>query len=145
MISDLLTLGVAGAAAHFLLYRALVTRWLWSRYPHRLDAFVACSACTGFWVGLGIGFYWRWSGTDALGLHADLPALPVAAGAATMVVSPAVAWVQIAALERLGVPETETAPIEPTEQSIPEHIALEKTQMRPLLELAREDAEKTEG
>lgn len=101
-MNDLLLLGVLGAAAHYLLYRALITRWLWSRYPARLDAFLSCSACTGFWIGAGVGLYWRYRGISSLGLQADDPALILASALACLAVAPIVAWLQIAALERLG-------------------------------------------
>jgi hypothetical protein len=42
-------------AAFYLLAQARITEPIWSRYPDRLDAFMQCSACTGFWYGLGCG------------------------------------------------------------------------------------------
>lgn len=40
------------AALFYLGSRALVTSWLWSRYPRRLAQFMDCPYCTGFWYGL---------------------------------------------------------------------------------------------
>lgn len=34
--------------------RALITRFLWSRYPRWLATFMDCPACVGFWWGLGL-------------------------------------------------------------------------------------------
>lgn len=31
--------------------RAVITRALWSRYPHGVASFMDCPACTGFWWG----------------------------------------------------------------------------------------------
>lgn len=39
------------SAAFYLGSRALITGWLWSRYPRRLATFMDCAACTGFWYG----------------------------------------------------------------------------------------------
>lgn len=104
---DLVLLAIVGAAAHFLLYRALVTRWLWSRYPAWIDSFFSCSACTGFWLGLGVGIYWHLHARPSFTLPAGDPVVPIVAAASTMVLSPMVAWLQTWSLERLGysVPE----------------------------------------
>ena len=101
-MTDLLYLGVAGAAAHFLLYRALITRWLWSRYPKAIEPFFACSACTGFWIGAAVGFLWMARGIPALGLAADDPILPAASGVMTMVMAPIVSFLHLWALEQLS-------------------------------------------
>lgn len=50
-------------ALFYLSSQAEITRWLWSRYPERLDAFLSCPACSGFWWGLGcasLGWWQRW-------------------------------------------------------------------------------------
>jgi hypothetical protein len=36
--------------------RAVVTRFLWSRYPAGFAAFMDCSACSGTWYGLVVAF-----------------------------------------------------------------------------------------
>jgi len=38
-------------AAFYLGSRAVVTRWLWQRYPRKFAQFMDCAACTGFWYG----------------------------------------------------------------------------------------------
>jgi len=38
----------------FLFYlgsRAMITAWLWSRYPKRVASFFDCAACSGTWYG----------------------------------------------------------------------------------------------
>lgn len=40
------------AAWFYLASRALITRWLWSRYPEPIGRFFDCAACSGFWYGL---------------------------------------------------------------------------------------------
>jgi hypothetical protein len=39
---------------YYLGARAMITQWLWSRYPPRLDHFMMCSACSGVWYGAGV-------------------------------------------------------------------------------------------
>ena len=36
---------------HYLLARAQITSWLWSRYPKWFDAWASCPACCGAWTG----------------------------------------------------------------------------------------------
>ncbi len=38
-------------ALFYLGSRAVITRFLWSRYPPKLAAFMDCAACAGFWYG----------------------------------------------------------------------------------------------
>lgn len=44
------------AAAFYLGDRALITSWLWSRYPRWLAAQRSCPACAGFWDTLGLAY-----------------------------------------------------------------------------------------
>lgn len=60
-------------ALYYLGSRALITQWLWSRYPPRLDAFFLCAACSGFWYGAAVA--------ALLGLGLDVPFLGLAGGA----------------------------------------------------------------
>lgn len=46
---------VLTAVFYYLGARAVITEPLWRRYPPRLDAFLSCAACSGFWYGLGLG------------------------------------------------------------------------------------------
>jgi hypothetical protein len=39
--------------------RAVITSWLWSRYPPRLARFMDCSACAGFWYGFAVAALFR--------------------------------------------------------------------------------------
>lgn len=40
---------------HYLLSRAEITRWLWSKYPPWLDRWALCPACSGTWIAGFIG------------------------------------------------------------------------------------------
>ncbi len=54
-IQHLLLLGVLSASLHWVLARAEVTRFAWSRAPRWLDKLLRCPACSGWWLGL-----WLW-------------------------------------------------------------------------------------
>lgn len=48
----LLLYAAIATALWYLGSRALITRAIWTRYPHSLATFMDCPACTGFWWGL---------------------------------------------------------------------------------------------
>ncbi len=54
-IQHLLLLGVLSASLHWILARAEITRFAWSRAPRWLDKLLRCPACSGWWLGLGLG------------------------------------------------------------------------------------------
>lgn len=89
---------VVATAFYYLGSRALVTRWLWSRYPSGFDAFMDCSACSGFWYGV-IG---------AIAAHDYLPfptALWISAplvGLVTLVTTPILGGVMQRGFDALG-------------------------------------------
>lgn len=94
------------SAAYYLLARAMITQWLWSRYPAKLDYYTLCAACAGFLYGVIVAL--------AIGFPLDLPLLglsgrhwltPIISGLGSMVWTPVVAYLQIGALGQLGVPD----------------------------------------
>lgn len=62
---------VVGVYVYFLGAYAVITQWLWSRYPERVRHWADCPACSGFWYGLGLAFLGRWRGWSFLGLDLD--------------------------------------------------------------------------
>ena len=52
MISTIAICALLSAAFYYLGSRAVITSWLWSRYPPRLAKFMDCAACSGFWYGV---------------------------------------------------------------------------------------------
>lgn len=106
-LSDMLFLGILGAAFHYVTYRAMITRWLWSRYPRWLDALLSCAACSGFWVGGGLGLLARARGYHLLGFEPQDWLLLPAAAAVTMILAPPFASLQIGALTELGGDDAE--------------------------------------
>lgn len=67
-MSGLLLYPLLTAACYYLLAQATLTSFIWSRYPTRLDSFMSCPACTGFWYGLGCGLLGWWQDIAFLGL-----------------------------------------------------------------------------
>lgn len=93
------------AALYHLAARAMITHWLWSRYPPRVDSFLQCAACAGTWYGFGIGAF----GHDVLGWRfiAGEPWWSfIIVGLVTMVTTPILVGAQERALRYLGGEET---------------------------------------
>ena len=103
-MTSLLLYPLLTTAAYYLGARALVTRFLWSRYPVWLDSFMLCSACSGFWYGLGAGIYGRFYGVDFLGLPARDLSTPLVIAFCSTVWTPLVSALHATALDRLGEP-----------------------------------------
>lgn len=53
----LLLICVIATVGRYLLVEAAIFRWLWSRYPSSIDAFLSCAACSGFWFTGAAGLY----------------------------------------------------------------------------------------
>jgi len=93
-------------AAYYLLARAMITKFLWSRYPKWLDYYTLCAACSGMLYGAAIAL--------AIGWWRDLPFLtlpgrfwvtPIVVGLCSMIWTPILAAKHVKALVELGVPE----------------------------------------
>jgi hypothetical protein len=56
-LDALVLLGLLSAVIHWLIARANITHWFWGspRLPTFLQHLLACAACSGFWIGLGLG------------------------------------------------------------------------------------------
>jgi hypothetical protein len=78
-------------AIFYLGSQALIMEWLWSRYPPRLDAFMSCPACTGFWLGLGCGALGWWLQIPFLSLDSRHFATPILIGLCSITWTPLLA------------------------------------------------------
>jgi hypothetical protein len=87
------------AAAFYLGSRAVITTWLWSRYPARLAAFMDCAACSGFWYGAGAALVFQ---QPFLGLDGHAWTTPIVVGLCSIIWTPVVAAMQQRALDELG-------------------------------------------
>lgn len=103
-------------ALYYLGAWALVTRWLWSRYPDGLFQLMHCAACSGFWYGLAVGIIGRQLGIDFPGGHYA----PVVAALCSMVWTPVVARQMLYDINALGLVSTPSLgePIEVPEPAI---------------------------
>ena len=56
-LGALLTLGLLAAGIHWIAGRSSIMKWFWSAawLPKSLGALLACAACSGFWLGVGLG------------------------------------------------------------------------------------------
>ncbi len=86
-------------AFYYLGSRALITRWLWKRYPPGLARFMDCAACSGFWYGANVAFALTWLDDGDWVRHIGTAIL---AGLVTVVTTPIVAAVMQRAIEELG-------------------------------------------
>jgi hypothetical protein len=92
------------AALYYLLARAEISRFLWSRYPPALDRFMACAACTGFWYGLGAALLGRYYNLPFMALPSDGVHTIFIVGLCSTIWTPVVSWLHLVALDRLGAP-----------------------------------------
>jgi hypothetical protein len=90
------------AALYYLGSRALVTQFLWSRYPPAFDRFMLCPACSGFWYGILCGGLGAWREWDFLGLPGRDPVTVLVVGLCAIIWTPIVADLQIRALASQG-------------------------------------------
>lgn len=54
-LDDLLVLGILSAAIHWLIGRSEIAKPLWSRATGFWSRLLSCPACSGWWIGLGLG------------------------------------------------------------------------------------------
>lgn len=114
----LLFYSVLSAALFYLASRAMITSWLWKRYPPSIARFFDCAACTGFWFGfwLSLVFGDVWGQIFTVGMQASdgwrLLLESVLTGLVTMITTPIVAAIQDQAMQVLGstVPEEMLVP-----------------------------------
>jgi hypothetical protein len=103
-------------ALYYLGSRAMITSFLWLRYPARLSLFMDCSACSGTWYGAivgSIGGYYL--DLPFLGLDGDRPATIIVIALCSMTWTPIIAALMQWAFETLG----SAAPIDDAAQAIP--------------------------
>lgn len=108
MIEQLIVFGIVCAAAHWVIARASITEWFWSRATGKLAALLACPACSGWWIAIGCytfgfrpleGLHWdwtfvHWTCTGLLGVF----------------LTPVFEAALLGSLKITAIPETETEP-----------------------------------
>lgn len=102
-MQTLILYALCSSSLFYLGSRALITSWLWTRYPIRFAVFMDCPACSGTWYGFtlaivgGYGF-----GLPFLGLPGAHPATVVIVGLVSMTVTPLLAGLMQVALDAAG-------------------------------------------
>jgi hypothetical protein len=102
-MSALILYSLLSAALFYLGSRAIVTRWLWSRYPPRFASFMDCAACTGAWLGAILAtVLGRHVPIDVFELSALAWYTPIVVGLCMIVLTPIVAGLMQRGLDSLG-------------------------------------------
>ena len=99
MRTFLLFMTLLPAAFWYLTSSAMITQWLWSRYPAWLDELTHCSACSGFWWGnlISVGF-------SLAGAHPYPWYTAPLWGLCVMVVNPLITWAHTVTLRSAAAP-----------------------------------------
>jgi hypothetical protein len=105
-------------AVYYLLSRAVITRWLWSRYPGWLDRYTLCAACSGFAYGVAVALAIGWTqDLPFLGLSGRFWVTPVVVGLGSIVWTPILGDFHVRALQNLGISDpggaVSTTPVDP--------------------------------
>lgn len=104
------------ASLFYLGSRALITSFLWSRYPRQLASFMDCSACSGTWYGGLVGYVGGYHlGLPFLGLPGDSPATVAAVALCSMAWTPIVAGFVQRGFDALGSAVDSDEPEQPAE------------------------------
>lgn len=120
-METLLLYALCTASLFYLGSRAVITSWLWSRYPLKLGHFFDCSACSGTWYGALVGYVGGYHlGLSFLGLPGDRPETVAAVALCAMAFTPIAAGLVQAGFDKLGsaVTEPEEDPSE-AEHTVP--------------------------
>lgn len=97
--------------------RAVITSFLWQRYPHKLASFMDCSACSGTWYGGLVAYVGGYHiGLPFMGLRGDSPVTVAAVALCSMTWTPIVAGLVQRGFEALGSAVSEEAPEIPQQQ-----------------------------
>jgi hypothetical protein len=138
-LQHLLLLGLLSTSAHWIIARSKAMRWFWSRARGWRAALLACPACSGFWLGVGLSVI----GVKAVTVACPVPqavyfAEALASGVLATILTPVFQGVMIWGLSVSAIePEPEpTSPLaeipghEPTRVS-PQDIGPPPTHPRP--------------
>lgn len=117
-MTTILLYALVTATLYYLGARALITRWLWSRYPPWLDKLTICAACSGFWYGLGVGAWGYWRSVPYGPLPGDRVDTVLVVGLASAMTTAIVGAAAIRALTELGSEGGTDAEVQGHERSV---------------------------
>jgi len=108
-VHQLAILGLLSTSIHWIVGRSKIAQPLWSRARGWFGALLACPACSGFWIGLGLGA----AGAKPIGglphVGHDAAAI-LAAGLLAVVLTPVCEAVMLLGLEHSAIAETPDEP-----------------------------------
>jgi hypothetical protein len=105
---------------YYLGSRAMITHWLWSRYPKPLAKFMDCAACSGFWYGFGCAvIFGHWYEVSIFDLEPEKALTWILTGLVTLTTTPIGAAIHTRAFAAIGE-------IEEIEESDEENSASDK-------------------
>jgi len=99
-MSTLALFAILSAAIFYLGSRALITRWLWSRYSPTFARFMDCAACTGFWLGAVLSLTLGQDRDPVF--HSNIEIEAILVGLCMLVVTPMVAGLMQHSLNVVG-------------------------------------------
>lgn len=83
---------------HYLLARAQITSWLWTRYPKWFDEWASCPACCGTWTGFLAAMWLNANGYNFWLLRSNEFTSWVIMAAVCMFTTPLLAWPHLTAM-----------------------------------------------
>lgn len=105
-------------AIYYLMSRALITKFLWSRYPNILDQYFLCAACSGFLYGGAVALAIGWTqDLPFLGLPGQFWVTPIIVGLCSMVWTPILGRLHVRSMIKLDEGEAPSFDIRETEES----------------------------
>jgi len=107
-VGHLALLGLLSTSLHWLFARAEITRPLWSRATGWFAKLLACPACSGWWIGLGLGI----GGVQPVA-GPWWPLAAIFSGLLAIVLTPVLEAVMLWGLERSAIGEEE--PVDPND------------------------------
>lgn len=113
-MQTLLLYSLLSASLFYLGSRAVITSWLWSRYPYRLAAFMDCAACSGTWYGAALAYVGgHHLGLSFMGFSPDSWAAILVAALVSTSTTPIVAGLVQRGFDTLGKAVSDPEPTEP--------------------------------
>lgn len=102
MLTTIVLYPMLTTVLYYLGYHALVTQWLWKRYPAWLNTWMACPACIGTWYGAAVALAFGFGfALPFLGLPARSGWTVVSVALASCFWTPPLAWLHLAALRKV--------------------------------------------
>lgn len=111
-LSKLFVLGLLSASIHWIIARSMIAKPLWSRTRGFFDELLRCPACSGWWLGSGLGI----AGLHPLEFHDDRVASVMATAVLATILTPVFESVLLWGLQRSAIAAREEVGAVPDEE-----------------------------